>query len=56
MQNILDCGISPAETIELAPAQHLVTTTLHYGTHTVRVDVKPTATVLGLKNLLSTVA
>lgn len=55
MECILNCGVQPGEHIVLAPAQHLVTVIMHYGKEEIKVDVKPTATILGLKNLLYTV-
>ena len=55
MECILNCGIQPGEFIELAPAQHLITAMLVYGKETVKVDIKQTTTISGLKNLLFTV-
>ena len=55
MECILNCGIQPGEFIELAPAQHLITATLVYAKETVKVDIKQTTTISGLKNLLFTV-
>ena len=55
MECVLNCGIKNGEQIVLAPSQHLITVTMHYGKEQIKTDVKPTATFLGLKNLLYTV-
>lgn len=55
MECVLNCGIQPTETLDLAPAQHLVSVSMRYGKDVIRVDVKPTATIQGLKSLLYTV-
>lgn len=55
MECILNCGIQPGEHIVLAPTQHLIPVNMHYGKDEIKVEVKPTATILGLKNLLYTV-
>ena len=52
MECVLNCGIQPTETLDLAPAQHLVSVSMRYGKDVIRVDVKPTATIQGLKSLL----
>ena len=55
MECVLNCGIKNGEQIVLASSQHLITVTMHDGKEQIKVDVKPTATLLGLKNLLYTV-
>ena len=52
MECVLNCGIQSGETLGLSPAQHLVSISMCYGKETVKVDVKPTATITGLTNLL----
>ena len=55
MECVLNCGIQSGETLGLSPAQHLVSISMCYGKENVKVDVKPTATITGLKNLLYSV-
>lgn len=55
MECVVNCGIQSGETINLSPAQHLMSISMCYGKETIKVDVKPTATIMGLKNLLYSV-
>lgn len=55
MECILKCGIKVGEQIILSSSQPLVKITTHYGKEQLQIEVKPTATILGIKNLLSTV-
>lgn len=55
MECVLNCGIQSGEALGLSPAQHLMSISMCYGKETVKVDVKPTATITGLKNLLYSV-
>lgn len=55
MQSVLECGIQPSESLELAPTSHLVSITVHFGKFSVPLEVKPTSTLLGIKLLLKTV-
>lgn len=55
MECILKCGIKVGEQIILSSSQPLVKITTHYGKEQLQIEVKPTATILGIKYLLSTV-
>ena len=52
---VLNCGIKGSEFLELLPAQKSLQITAIYGKESVRLDVRPSATINGLKSLLDTV-
>lgn len=55
MECILNCGLKGDECIELIPIQKLIPVTLKYGDASVRLEIRPSATISGLKSLLYTV-
>ena len=52
---VLNCGIKGDEYLELFPAQKSIQVTVIYGKESVRLDVRASATISGLKSLLYTV-